>query len=288
MIDDRDYMRQPEYREPMFHGFAWSWTMILIAVNLVVFVLMEIFKAYNTGAFIKTFEYFALSNDGVGHGYLWQFLSFQFMHGGRWHFVGNMLALFFLGRMVESLVGGKRFLMLYIASGLMGGVFQTVLGLIFPNVFGLPVVGASAGVCGLLAALAALMPETEMLVFFVFPVKIKYIALVGAIVAAFYVLVPAEPGVAHAAHLGGMVFGWLFVRKILQGDWSRFASALRRSEKKPSPRSKSEPAASKNNPEVLEGEVDAVLDKISAQGMKSLTAREREILESARKKMTKS
>ena len=288
MIDDRDYMRQPEYREPMFHGFHWSWTTVLIAANLVVFILMEICKAYYADGFIKIFEYFALSNDGMAHGYLWQFLSFQFLHAGGSHFVGNMLALFFLGRMVESMVGGKRFLMLFITSGLIGGVFQTILGLVFPNVYGLPVVGASAGVCGLLAALAALMPETEMLVFFVFPVKIKYIALFGAIVAAFYVVVPAWPGVAHAAHLGGMAFGWFFVRKILHGDWTKLTGILRRAEKSQPRRPNLEPLEPAPDTDFLQNQVDAILDKISAHGMKSLTTREREILESARKKMTKS
>ncbi|MBW8864855.1 MAG: rhomboid family intramembrane serine protease [Verrucomicrobia bacterium] len=287
MLEDRDYMRQPEYREPMFHGFHWSWTAILIAANLAVFVLMEIFKAYNIDGFLKIFQYCALSNDGIAHGHIWQFFSFQFLHASRGHFVGNMLGLFFLGRMLESMIGGKRFLLLYITSGLIGGVFQIILGLIFPTVFGIPVVGASAGVFGVLAALGTLAPESEVLVFFVFPVKMKYIALAGAIVAAFYILVPAEIGVAHAAHLGGMAMGWFFVRKILQGDWSRLTGAFRRAEKEQPRRPKREPAESKGDTEFLEGQVDPILDKISAHGIGSLTAREREILEAARKKMTR-
>ena len=288
MLDDREYMRQPEYREPMFHGFHWSWTIVLIAINLIVFVMMEVFRAYDYAGFGKFFEYFALSNQGLAHGYVWQFLTFQFLHAGGMHFVGNMVGLYFLGRMVESMIGGRRFLVLYISSGLIGGVFQSLLGLIFPSVFGLPVVGASAGVFGLLAAVAALNPEGVILLFFILPVKMKYAALLAAVVAAFYIVVPVEIGVAHAAHLGGMAMGWLFVRKILHGDWSRLTGMLRRAEKVQPPRIKPEPLDPKNETDFLESQVDPILDKISAHGIGSLTTREREILEAARKKMSRS
>ena len=282
-------MRQPEYRDPIFSRLRWSWTMVLIVVNLIIFVVMQIETAYNVPALIKTYEYGALSNEGLAHGYVWQFITFQFMHAGRWHFAGNMLGLFFLGRIVENSIGPKRFILLYLSCGIIGGVFQTVLGLIFPNVFGIPVVGASAGVFGLLAALATLEPEAEMLVFFILPVKTKYLAWISAVVALFYVIVPAEPGMAHAAHLGGLAMGWFFVRKILYGDWTRLTGMLRRPEKqeKPLRRPRTESLEPKDDTDFLQSQVDLILDKISAHGIGSLTTREREILESARKKMTK-
>jgi membrane associated rhomboid family serine protease len=288
MIENRDYMRQPEYRDPMFSGFRWSWMVALILVNLLVFVVMEICKAYYVEGFVGIVQYGALSNEGLSHGYVWQFITFQFLHAGPMHFAGNMMALFFLGRMVEPMIGHRRFILLYLTCGIVGGVFQTLLGLVFPNVFGISVVGASAGVLGLLAALAALEPETEMLVFFILPVKIKYLAWISAVVAAFYILVPAERGIAHAAHLGGMFMGWFFIKKILQGDWSKLAGALRPAEKSQPRRPKLEPLDSKTDTDFLQNQVDAILDKISAHGIQSLTARERETLESARKKMTKS
>jgi membrane associated rhomboid family serine protease len=288
MIEDRDYMRQPEYRDPMFSGFRWSWTMVLIAVNLLVFVLMEIEAAYNPEGLVKMYQYCALSNEGLGHGYIWQFISFQFLHAGPMHFFGNMLGLFFLGRIVEHMIGGRRFILLYLMCGIFGGVLQALLGLMFPSVFGLEVVGASAGVFGLLAAWAALEPEGQMLVFFILPVKTKHLAWFSAVVAAFYILVPAERGIAHAAHLGGMFMGWFFIKKILQGDWSKLTGALRPAEKNRPRRPKLEPLEPKTDTDFLQNQVDAILDKISAHGIQSLTAREREILESARKKMTKS
>jgi len=290
VIEDRDYMRQPEYQEPWFHGFRWTWTMILIAINLVVFVLMEIEKGYNIEGFLKIFQYCALSNAGIFHGYVWQYLTFQFLHASGNHFVGNMIGLFFFGRLVEERIGSKKMLLMYLVSGVVGGLLQTALGLVFPTVFGYPVVGASAGVLGLLAAYAALEPDGAILLFFVIPVKVKYLAAAIAVVALFYTLVPAAPGLAHAAHLGGMVMSWLFIRKIFPADWSGAGKLFQRAEKsQPSrPKPKLEPVEPSGDTDFLQNQVDAILDKISAHGMKSLTTREREILESARKKMTKS
>jgi hypothetical protein len=94
------------------------------------------------------------------------------------------------------------------------------------------------------------------------------------------------PGVAHVAHLGGMAMGWFFIRKIVQGDWSRLTGALRPAEKraKRTPaQAPAEPPDESSEAGFMESEVDPILDKISAHGIQSLTTREREILETARK-----
>jgi len=288
MIDDRDYMREPEYGGSRWSsGFRlrWSWTIVLMAINLIVFILVEINKAYNPVGLANIAQYGALSNTGIAHGYVWQFLTYQFLHFGRTHFVMNMLGLFFLGRPVESIVGGKRFLGIYLVSGVIGGVFQVLLGLVFPNVFGLlPVVGASAGVCALLAAWATIEPNSELLLFFILPVKLKYCAWLGAVVAAFYVIVPAEPGIAHAAHLGGMAMGWFYVKYLMQSPALIGTAEPEAPRRAPTVKQPEEKTAE----EFLESEVNPILDKISARGIQSLTARERAILEAARRKISRS
>jgi membrane associated rhomboid family serine protease len=297
MLEDRDYMRQDRYHRPMD---AVSLTTLLIVVNLVVFVWEEIGAAYFHTGYFNTFKYCALSNEGLSHGFVWQYLTFQFLHLNSWHFFGNMLGLFFLGRVLEPMISRTQFLALYLGSGLVGGVFQTLLGLIFPNVFGIPVVGASAGIFGLLAALATLEPDMEMLLFFLLPIRVKYLAWFGAIVALFYILVPAEPGIAHAAHLGGMLGGFAFIRQFVQHRWHmpqwRFPSrphaprelAAKRANKKSFWNATPIPPAEDLTPdEFLQKEVDPILDKISESGIQSLTAREREILEKARSKMNR-
>jgi Rhomboid family len=187
--------------------------------------------------------------------------------------------------------------LVYLACGVIGGVFQTILGVIIPTRFGVEVAGASAGVFGLLATLAALEPEGEILILFFLPSKIKYLAWSAALVAAFYTIVPAQQGIAHAAHLGGMAMGVFYVRQILHGRWFHLKNPLRRE----SSRALVTAGKGKNKllgsgadtqeefstDEFLKNEVDPILDKISARGIQSLTARERETLEKARAKMAR-
>lgn len=297
MLEDRDYMRQAGYHRPME---VYSITSLLIVANLVVFVWWEISMVYFPAAFDFTQKYFALSNDGLAHGYVWQFLTFQFLHVSLSHFAGNMIGLFFLGRVLEPLMSRKQFLTLFLGSGLIGGVFQSLLGIAIPKFFAGPVLGASAGVFGLLAAVGTLEPDMEFLAFFLVPVRAKYLAWFGLIVSAFLVLVPADPHIANAAHLGGMSGGFVFIRFFIQHRWHmpqwRFSSrryvprelAAKRVHKKSFWNATQIPPAEDLTPdEFLQKEVDPILDKISERGIQSLTAREREILEKARSKMNR-
>ena len=284
---------------------SFSVTSLLIVANLIVFVWEEIAAVYFHTGYLNTFKYCALSNEGLAHGFLWQYLTFQFLHLNGSHIVINMLGLFFIGRVLEPMLSSRQYLTLYLCSGLLGGVFQSLLGLIFPTFAG-PVLGASASVCGLLAALATLEPDMEMLVFFLLPVRVKYIAWTGAAIALFYTLVPAQPGpgqpvIAQAAHLGGMLGGFAFARLFVQHRWHlpqwRFPSrhyvprelAAKRANKKSfwSATPTIPPAEDLTADEFLQKEVDPILDKISECGIQSLTAREREILEKARSKMNR-
>ena len=279
MIEDRDYMREPEYREPMFRRFRWSWTWILIAVYAVVFI-----AEYALGSSPAANSFFinklTLSVPGLAHGYLWQFLTYQFLHANLPHLFFNCLAIFFLGRELEPVLGARRFLTLVFSSGIIGGVFQILVSVIWPALFHGGVVGASAGVFGLVAAYAIMFPEREwtMLVFFVIPVtvKAKNFLIFSAVLAAAG-LVFSEmilQNMAHAAHLGGMAMGWFYVKKILPG-FSRAAAAGEAGEK----------SESGDTTEFTTREVDAILDKMSAG--KKLTVKERAILESASKKMNR-
>jgi len=289
-------MRESGYHRSME---SMSVTSMLILANLIFFAWREVAKADLPAAFGFTENYFELSKDGIMHGYIWQLLTFQFLHLNLWHFVSNMLGLFFIGRALEPMMTRKQYLTLYLVSGVAGGVFQSLLGLIFSQFSG-AVIGASAGICGLLAAIATLEPDMEFLLFFLVPVRIKYIAWAGAVVALFYTLIPAEPGIAYAAHLGGMAAGFAFIRQFVQHRWHlpqwRFPSrqyvprelAAKRASKKSFWNATPIPPAEDLTPdEFLQKEVDPILDKISERGIQSLTAREREILEKARSKMNR-
>src|SRR5205085_1568694 len=113
----------------------------------------------------------------------WQLLSFQLMHASLWHVVGNCYAIYLFGRDVEVALGVKSFLTLYFSSGVLGGLFQALAGVLLPNVFGGAVVGASAGAFGLVAAYALLYPDRVLLLFFILPIRAKYLLLLEAVLA---------------------------------------------------------------------------------------------------------
>ncbi len=290
MLEDRDYMRTPEFDDsrwrPRFHP-RWSWTLALLIVYAVVFIaelVMARFVPQN-----HFFSYLALSKEGLEHGFAWQLVTYQFMHAGWMHMLLNCWVIYAFCRDLESLLGAKRFLALMFSSGIVGGVFQVLTAILWPQLFGGAVVGASACAFGLVAAFAMVFPDREltMLIFFVIPVRMKaktllifsaVLAVMGIVFHEFIL-----PGVAHAAHLGGMAMGWFYVKRILKNP-SLIGTEEREEPRRVPPVMKRE---EKTAEEFLESEVDPILDKISARGIQSLTARERAILEAARKKMAR-
>jgi membrane associated rhomboid family serine protease len=278
-------MRQPD-------GFSswrfWSLSTILMIVLTVCFALQQINIVYIRW---PVDWYLALSADGLKSFYVWQLATYMFLHGGLLHLAFNLLGLWFFGRTVENYLGRNKFLIIYFASGLCGGLLQAGLGLLFPGWFGHFTYGSSAGVCGLLAVYCLLEPDSQILLFFVLPLKARVLLWVSIGIAAFFTVVPSDPCIAHTAHLGGLLFGLGFMRLGLHREFIHFDfnfNWLWRWKSKPSKITKvnfgkSRPPAAA--PETLTTDVDVILDKISAQGIQSLTEAERKILEAARKKM---
>jgi membrane associated rhomboid family serine protease len=295
MLEDRDYMRQPAY-EPRV-----SFTVALLIVNAVVFFI-QLVAAHSIHGTEIEWDYFALSLGGLKHGFVWQLLTFQFMHVGWLHIIVNSLVIFFFGRPVEAAFGGRRFLILYFSSGVMGGLVQMLFAFLFPY-FGGSVVGASAGGMGIIGAFAAMnwMERFTLFVYFVLPITMtgRILFWLFTVLAVVGILTP-NSGVANAAHLGGILTGFFYVRQIVQGRWrlpqwkfpARRAAprefvAAGKGKKSFWRSSADKPDEGLSADEFLKNEVDPILDKISAHGIQSLTARERQILEKARTQMTK-
>lgn len=295
MLEDRDYMRQPDY------GPRVSFTVAILIANAAVFVVHLVASQFGPGPEIEG-KYFALSLAGIKAGYVWQLLTFQFMHASWIHLLFNSLAIFFFGRSVETAIGGGRFLALYFSSGIVGGLVQILFALVTKQDG--PVVGASAGAAGLIGAFSLMAwNERFTLILYFIPVVMRGKTLLWISVALFVVgMLTPNSGVANAAHLGGILTGVLYVLLIVQGrlhfpQWrlpSRPASAVPRELAAKHAGKKSIWSTSKIPPdedlspaEYLQKEVDPILDKISAHGIQSLTAREREILEKARSRMNK-
>ena len=277
-------------REGQFRS-GRSVTLTLVIINAAVFLLQAVLGRFTR---FPTESYFALSLDGLQHGFVWQFLTYQFMHGGLLHLLVNLWAIYVFGNEVELALGRRSYLTLYLVSGIIGGIVQTLAGVAFRGEFAAPVVGASAAAFGLAAAFSLLFPDRLLLLFFIIPVRAKYLLVISGLLTVYGLMFPGG-NIAHAAHLGGLLTGIIYVRYASQWNWRWPKFKLRRT----SPRlvkvstdqarrwAKSRPPEAEDLPaeEFLSKEVDPILDKISASGIQSLTERERRILEKARAKM---
>jgi len=210
--------------------------------------------------------------------WLWQPLTYMLLHAidSPIHLLGNMFMLWMLGRTVEKHLGTRRFVKLY----LLGGVFAALLTCLFYGVLGIwdqfyisvPVIGASGAICAVLAAFGTLFPEGNILLFFVIPMKVKHAILLIAGVELFITLSGTNSGIATSAHLGGMGFGYVFVRY----GWAFHSILARLYRRRVSKRDESE--------EKVRERVDEILAKVNTDGMHSLSRRERSYLVRASKR----
>jgi membrane associated rhomboid family serine protease len=295
MLENRDYLREPAY------GPRWSATVVLLAVNVAVFLLQITVLSR-----VIHEDYLALSLDGLRSGFVWQLITFQLLHAGWLHLLLNCWALYMFGREVEWALGKAQFLALYFSSGVVGGLFQSLVALLWPHYFSSAVVGASAGVLGVVSAFAMLYPERRLtlLLFFVLPVNMqaKHLLWLSLLLAALGIALPNSAlggNIAHAAHLGGILTGLACIRlreEFQAGSWHwPSLSAGRPARGGPQAgvkaprwaRSRTRNSAAAPPDEFISREVDPILDKISAQGIQSLTEHERKVLEAARSKMVK-
>lgn len=221
----------------------------------------------------------------------WTLLTHMFSHYGIWHLLFNMLWLFWFGKIIQEFIGNKKILPLYIYGGITGATLLIISYNIFPGLRqDMPyasALGASAGVLAIVVAAATLVPDYTVFLLFFGGVKIKYIALFMVILDM--VSIPGLNSGGRIAHLGGALFGYVFIKQLQMGhDWSkpfnRFVDALRGLFKRKEPRivykTKTSDQKKKRTgyPEDKQQKVDALLDKIASSGYDSLTKEEKEFL----------
>lgn len=227
----------------------------------------------------------------------WTLLTYSFVHAGIWHLLGNLLVLFFFGAPLESRWGSRDFIKFYLVSVAGGAVFTVLFFFLQPT---LAIVGASAGTFGLMVAFAMIWPDMEIHIWGIFPIKAKW--FVG-ILAAINVLMLWTPnnGTAVLAHLGGLVAAVVYLKSPwAPSGWGDLPNRPRRPQqrrstalvpwgaKKPAAtaqaaatvtQARPAPARSAKAERELLDDVDRILDKISAQGLASLTDEERKRLD---------
>jgi len=359
MLDDRSYMRDESPTSAWGSGgghTAWS---ILLVINVVAYVLQMLAPMRSPTEIPRYIEVLALWPDSLLQGHIWQLLTFQFLHDpfSPFHLIFNCLMLWLLGRFVEEHLGRRKFVILYILSGVCGGLLQVAYILLWNSIEPMSVipftVGASAGLYGLFAALAVITWQRtmQMMLFFVVPITMQgrvifwFFAgtcLLGCVFAPFGMdrwvwiipglgiflmgfwkhergmmgagavilvlgLISGAGGVAHAGHLGGLLGGFFIILQqvalydVAAPSWmSRFQFSLpefrKRQKRRKVIKVGSARAFSGGEAEVMDAEettsddyisqeIDPILEKITKEGISSLSQEERELLDEARKRM---
>ena len=279
-------------------GFGLSigsrWTraiMILIIVNVSVFVVQLLFSTISSqwggmspgtdldgivpqlalGPDQFTTMFWLYQPLAIGKLWLWQFVTYMFLHSvsSPWHIIFNMLVLWMFGSQVERAMGTRKFLTMYFTAGVFAGIFCC---LFTPNS---PIIGASGAIFAVEIAFAMFFPNTTV-IFYIFPIKAKYLVMIFAGITVISCITPTSGSTAHFAHLGGLVYGFLFIR--YEPKFSSFLLSWQNQQQKKECQKE----------EDIKRQVDALLDKVNQGGMKSLTRRERNFLRSASKRYRKS
>jgi membrane associated rhomboid family serine protease len=279
-------------RAPSFGGRASSFLKFLLVLLIASFVLQTIVEAVGDIDVKETFfSWTAFTPDGFLSGKLWTLVTYACLHEGPWHLVLNLLAIFFMGRALEDDLGPKMMTWLTLAGAASGALLWFVF-----NIDGGGLVGASAIAMAFVTTFCLRRPEqpVTLLLFFVIPctLKPKWIlwSLLGIETYGFlFSELNGSSGVAHSAHLGGMLAGLFFFGYVRSGGISsgkrprlQKPSWLKISKQLGKPGAPAGYSVNLDDREMVEQEVDRILDKINEKGFGSLTEDEKRTLDKAK------
>ena len=223
---------------------------------------------------------------------IWRVLTFQFLHADMPHLIFNMIGIFFFGQHIERWMGSRIFTFYYLLCGIAGALFYTGLVLL-TNFFGdlapyIPMVGASAGIFGILAAFYFVAPNAVVYLLFVIPMKMRTMGILYFCFEVFNILNKGNNAGGSAGHLGGVFLGLLIMKNATAKKWlTSLASIGIGATTKNKPKGKFQDAEivreSNRSPIDVTDEVNLILEKISKDGMHSITPKEKKILEKASK-----
>ncbi len=321
------------YRRPgFFGGFSLFPPVIklLLLSNTTIFIIFNVLLAgYSIGGMsfdIIITKYFALNplkpilfneNGQIFQlsFYPWQLVTYMFLHGGFFHLLLNMLALWMFGAELENTWGQKRFLTYYMLCGVGAGGCNLLIAPLFTSVG--PTVGASGAIYGILVAFGYLFPNRNIYIYGLIPVKAKYLVILYMLIELFSVAGGSNSGIAHMAHLGGGVIGLIYLLIFYKGSpmkffdnsgfknkFTSYTSSDKRTYSPPvytngSNTKKEEVSDAKyqdiqvtdykkemeSQEKLAQDKIDAILDKLSEGGYQSLTEDEKKVLFQESKKL---
>jgi membrane associated rhomboid family serine protease len=185
---------------------------LLIAWNAIFFLVQLITPSFARDLSSQILYALGLVPVNVLHrGYIWQLVTYMFLHGSWTHIIFNMLALWMFGSQLEFVWGPRRFLQYYFFTGIGAGITNVI----FEPHSSVPIVGASGAIYGLLLAYGMFFPNRQILIYFLFPMKAKYFVILFGLIEFFSLFgMRSHDGIAHLAHLGGLLFGFLYLKRI--------------------------------------------------------------------------
>jgi membrane associated rhomboid family serine protease len=277
-MEPRSWQDPPEYRGGGM-GLAMPTltpaVKLVLIVNVAVFIFFSPLLGFWPGLQLRALELLALSPELWKAWFplvpLWQLVTYGFMHATFGHILYNMLGLYFLGTMLEGVIGTRRFMVFYMVAVVVAGFAQLMVGMLMDEPA--PILGASGGVLAVICAMATLRPATRMILI-IFPLTLRTLALIYVGIDLFRVidqLQGQDSNVASFAHLTGAAIGYAAVRT--GWIWRDPVQLVEGARARRSDLSESESRA----------RLDAILAKIAREGIGSLTGRERSFL----KKMSK-
>ncbi len=267
-------MGHRDYYRPSFSYGSWSNVVkYLVIINIAVFFLQGILEYFFGDSIYLIFG--LIPKYVVGKLFLWQLLTYMFLHGGFFHLLINSFVLYMFGKPLEQAWGSKKFLRYYLICGIGAGIFITLTSI--GN--SMPTIGASGAVYGLLAAYGLTFPETYVYLYFLFPIKAKYFVVILGVIAFLSGVTDRGSLISHFGHFGGLIVGFAYLR------FSEIMNFFRYNLKPGSSGARSKHGRvynwrgneySKMKP--TEENVNRILEKILDGGIESLTPEERKIM----------
>jgi membrane associated rhomboid family serine protease len=249
----------------------------LIIINAVIFLL-----SINVGLYNFLVYYFGLIPSQVlGSIKIWQIFTYMFLHesihSSIMHILFNMFMLWMFGAELESSWGSRQFLKYYLICGIGAGIFILILS---PS--NSVTIGASGAIFGVMVAFAMLNPDRLLYVYFLFPVKAKYMVGFLMFISYFFIVSGSGGGISHVGHFGGGLVGYLYMKfgHKVPAMWRALKSQSTAKSKKSNLKFKS---MDEDKIEYYRKRIDEILDKINRVGYLNLTDEEKKVLEEGSK-----
>ncbi|WP_372366851.1 rhomboid family intramembrane serine protease [Candidatus Uabimicrobium sp. HlEnr_7] len=260
---------------PYFGGNVTPGVKLIMKCTIIVFIIQVFATKMNIS---QVEDYFALKpRNAIENFWIWQFFTHGFMHsvGSYWHIFFNMLSLYFFGHIVERHYGTRKFYICYITCMVIAAIVHSIDAYIYKS-SGIPALGASGAVMGILAISACLLPDTIVYLMFAIPLRLRTLIWLLVSFELYNAIMHPNSSVSAAAHLGGIGAGYLFFRygQRVMSWMDNLEMQMERQDKK------QQQKKYKN----VRSKVDELLDKISDGGIHSLSEKEKDFLKKASKK----